>query len=219
MTRLHVSIGGALLLLTLVAWAARPVAAVPRLPEPMVDDATKTGSATVVVAGGCFWGIEEVFQHVRGVTDAVSGYSGGSARNADYELVSTGTTGHAESVKITYDTSQVTLGTLLKVFFSVGHDPTQLNRQGPDVGSQYRTAIFYSGERQQQIAKAYVDQLTADKAFHNKIVTQIVPLTAFYPAEAYHQDFAKKNPSHRYILAYDKPKVDDLRREFPQLYR
>src|SRR5262249_5627296 len=161
--------------------------------------------------------IEEVFQHVRGVKDAVSGYSGGSKKDADYEIVSSGTTGHAESVKVTYDTSQVTLGTLLKVFFSVAHDPTQLNRQVPDTGPQYRSRISSPAERQQQIAKAYVDQLTAGKIYRGKIVTQIVPLTAFYPAEAYHQDFAKKNPSHLYIVMWDKPKVDDLRRQFPQL--
>ncbi len=219
MTRMQAFVAGTLLLLAFVAWPVHPTAAVPRLPEPMVDDVRSSGTATVVVAGGCFWGIEEVFQHVRGVKDAVSGYSGGSAKNADYELVSSGTTGHAESVKVTYDTGQVTLGTLLNVFFSVGHDPTQLNRQGPDVGSQYRSVIFYSGERQQQIAKAYVEQLTADNVFHGKIVTQIVPLTAFYPAENYHQDFARKNPTHRYIVAWDKPKVEALRREFPQIYR
>jgi peptide-methionine (S)-S-oxide reductase len=218
MTSTRAFVGIAALLLALVVWSARPTEAVPALPDATVDDKPGKGSATVVLAGGCFWGIEEVFQHVRGVTDVVSGYSGGSKRDAEYEAVSSGTTGHAESVKVTYDTAQVTLGTLLKVFFSVAHDPTQLNRQGPDVGPQYRSVIFYSGERQQQIARAYIDQLTADKVYRSRIVTQIVPLTAFYPAESYHQDFARKNPSHVYIVMWDKPKVENLHRGFPRLF-
>jgi peptide-methionine (S)-S-oxide reductase len=172
-----------------------------------------------VLAGGCFWGIEEVFQHVRGVTDAVSGYSGGSAKTASYETVSTGTSGHAESVKITYDPSKVTLGQLLKVFFSVAHDPTLLNRQGPDVGPQYRSAIFFAGERQQQVVKSYIDQLNAAHVFARPIATQVVPLNGFYAAEEEHQDFARKNPSYPYIVIHDKPKVEDLKRELPALYR
>jgi peptide-methionine (S)-S-oxide reductase len=173
----------------------------------------------VVLAGGCFWGVEEVFQHVRGVTDAVSGYSGGSARTANYEMVSTGTSGHAESVKITYDRSAITLGRLLTVFFSVVLDPTQRNRQGPDVGPQYRSAVFFANERQQQLAKAYIDQLEAAHVFRGAIATQVVPLAGFYEAEQDHQDFAAKNPFHRYIVFVDKPKVDDLRKEFPALYK
>jgi len=184
-----------------------------------VDDPLASGKTqTLVLAGGCFWGVEEVFQHVRGVTAATSGYSGGSARQADYDLVSTGTTGHAEAVKITYDPAKVSLGQLLKVFFAVVHDPTQINQQGPDVGPQYRSAIFYATERQQLIAKAYVDQLTAAHAFPRAIATQIVQLNGFYEAEAYHQDFAVKNPTHPYIMHVDKPKFDDFKQTFPQLY-
>lgn len=205
----------------LIVTMGMPLAAGVALPDPLVDDTHGTGKgvATLVVAGGCFWGIEEVYQHVRGVVDAVSGYAGGPAKKANYDMVSTGTSGHAESVKITYDPSKVTLGQLLKVFFSVGHDPTSLNRQGPDVGPQYRSAIFYSGERQQQLVKSYIDQLNAANVFHSKIVTQVVPLNGFYAAEEEHQDFARKNPSHPYILINDKPKVDDLKREFPSLYK
>lgn len=192
-----------------------------RLPEPAVDDTlgSPAGTTTVVLAGGCFWGIEEVFEHVRGVTDAVSGYTGGSARTAHYEMVSTGTSGHAESVKITYDRSKITLGQILKVFFSVALDPTQLNRQGPDVGPQYRSAIFYANARQQHVAKAYLDQLGAARIFRAPIVTQIVPLQVFYDAEPEHQDFAARNASHRYIVFVDKPKVDALKSEFRSLYK
>jgi peptide-methionine (S)-S-oxide reductase len=211
--------GAVLVTVALGVWAGQSGAAAPKLPDPAVDDPPSKGSATLVVAGGCFWGIEEVFQHVKGVTNAVSGYSGGSARNAEYELVSTGTTGHAESVKITYDASKVTLGTLLKVYFSVAHDPTQLNRQGPDTGPQDRSALFFYSVRQLRIVKSYIAHLKAAKAFSRPIVTQVVPLTAFYEAEAEHQDFAVKHPTHRYIVMNDAPKVADLRREFPQLYR
>jgi peptide-methionine (S)-S-oxide reductase len=204
----------------LVATAA-PAMAGAKLPDPSLDDApgATKGSATLVLAGGCFWGIEEVFQHVRGVTDAVSGYSGGSAKTANYDTVSTGTSGHAESVKITYDPSKITLGQLLKVFFSVAHDPTLLNRQGPDVGPQYRSAIFFAGERQQQVVKSYIDQLNAAHVFARPIATQVVPLNGFYAAEEEHQDFARKNPSYPYIVIHDKPKVEDLKRELPALYR
>lgn len=205
-----------------VALGAGRAAAPPvKLPSATVDETPGTGQGrtTIVLAGGCFWGVEEVFQHVKGVTDAVSGYSGGAARTANYEMVSTGTSGHAESVKVTYDPAKITLGQILKVFFSVVHDPTQLNRQGPDVGPQYRSAIFYANERQEQIARAYIAQLDASRLFHGRIVTQLVALTAFYDAEAEHQDFAAKNPFHRYIVLVDKPKVDGLRREWPALYR
>ena len=218
MARARTAVGSLIVGLALTAVGSL-AAAPPKLPNPAIDDIPAKGSASVVLAGGCFWGIEAVFEHVKGVTNAVSGYAGGSARNAHYDLVSSGTTGHAEAVKVTYDPSKVTLGTLLKVFFSVAHDPTQLNRQGPDTGPQYRSAIFYSGERQQEVTKAYIDQLTAAKAFSRPIVTQLVPLSRFYDAEEDHQDFAKKNPFHPYIRINDLPKVDDLKKEFPELYK
>jgi len=180
---------------------------------------TAPGLQTLVVAGGCFWGIEAVFEHIKGVTDAVSGYAGGTKGTAEYETVSTGTTGHAESVKITYDPAKVSLEKLLQVFFSVAHDPTQLNRQGPDVGPQYRSAIFFASEEQARVARAYIDQLTKAKTFSKPIVTQVVKLEQFYPAEEYHQDFAEKNPTYPYIVYNDRPKVENLKREFPDLYR
>jgi len=191
------------------------------LPDPQVDDplATTSSKLSMVVAGGCFWGIEEVYQHVRGVTDAVSGYSGGSAKTADYELVSTGTTGHAESVKVTYDPSKISYGQLLKIFFSVAHDPTQRGGQGPDRGPQYRSVIFFSGPRQQDIARTYIAQLTTAHVFEDSISTQVVPLQAFYHAEAYHQDYAQNNPTQGYIIFNDKPKVDNLKKLFASVYR
>jgi peptide-methionine (S)-S-oxide reductase len=190
------------------------------VPGPTVDaaKAAKSGEQTAVVAGGCFWGIQAVFQHVKGVKSATSGYSGGDARTAQYEIVSTGETGHAESVKITYDPSQVTYGELLRVFFSVAHDPTELNRQGPDQGTQYRSVIFYGSDEQKKIAEAYIAQLDAAKVFPRAIVTQVVPLKAFYPAEAYHQNYAALHPDEPYIVYNDAPKVAHLRQEFPQLY-
>lgn len=190
------------------------------VPGPVVDQAkaAKAGEQTAVVAGGCFWGIQAVFQHVKGVISATSGYSGGEAKTAQYEIVSTGETGHAESVKIAYDPSQITYGELLRVFFSVALDPTQLNRQGPDEGTQYRSVIFYSNEEQNKIATAYIAQLNKAKVFPGAIVTQVVPLMAFYPAEAYHQDYATRHPNQPYIVFNDAPKVAHLRREFPELY-
>ena len=194
--------------------------AVAAVPNPSADApiAAIKGEQTAVVAGGCFWGIQAVFQHVNGVTNATSGYSGGAANTAEYEVVSTGETGHAESVKITYDPSQITYGQLLRVFFSVAHDPTQLNRQGPDTGSQYRSVIFYNSDEQKRIADAYVAQLDKAKVFPRPIVTQVVPLKAFYPAEAYHQDYATHHPHDLYIVYNDAPKVAHLQREFPELY-
>ena len=177
------------------------------------------GLQTLVIAGGCFWGIEGVYEHIKGVTDAVSGYAGGSKASADYETVSTGTSGHAESVRITYDPAKVSLEKLLQVFFSVAHDPTQLNRQGPDVGPQYRSAIFFSNEEQAKAARAYIDQLTKAKTFPRPIVTQVVKLDQFYPAEEYHQNFMEKNPTYPYIVYNDAPKVANLKKEFPDLYR
>ncbi len=190
------------------------------IPSPTVDaaKAAKSGGQTAVVAGGCFWGIQAVFQHVKGVTSATSGYSGGDAKTAQYEIVSTGETGHAESVKITYDPAQITYGELLRVFFSVAHDPTQLNRQGPDDGTQYRSVIFYGNDEQKKIAEAYIAQLNQGNVFPRPIVTQVVPLKAFYPAEAYHQDYAAHHPDQPYIVYNDAPKVAHLRQEFPELY-
>jgi len=190
------------------------------LPSPVVDSALAANKSqeTAVIAGGCFWGIQAVFQHVKGVVSATSGYSGGSAKNPDYELVSTGDTGHAESVKIVYDPSQITYGELLKVFFSVAHDPTELNRQGPDTGTQYRSVIFYGNDEQKHIAQAYIAQLEQAQAFPHRIVTQVVPLTAFYPAEAYHQDYAARHPDNLYIMINDAPKVANLKKQFPDLY-
>jgi peptide-methionine (S)-S-oxide reductase len=190
------------------------------VPAPAVDAsrAATPGQQTTVFAGGCFWGIQAVFQHVKGVVSATSGYSGGSAKTAEYEIVSTGETGHAESVQIIYDPSQITFGELLRVFFSVAHDPTQLNRQGPDDGTQYRSVIFYNNDEQKRIAEAYIAQLDKAKVFPRPIVTQVVPLKAFYPAEAYHQNYATLHPNQPYILYNDAPKVAHLRSEFPDLY-
>jgi len=189
------------------------------VPKPLIDTSLSAAKSeeTAVIAGGCFWGIQAVFQHVKGVVSATSGYSGG-AKAADYELVSTGTTGHAESVKITYDPSQITYGELLRVFFSVAHDPTQLNRQGPDEGTQYRSVIFYGNDEQKRIAEAYIAQLEGAKIFPRSIVTQIVPLKGFYPAEAYHQNYAQNHPNNPYIVYNDAPKVAHLREQFPDLY-
>jgi peptide-methionine (S)-S-oxide reductase len=190
------------------------------IPSPVVD-ADKTANAgeqIAVIAGGCFWGIQAVFQHVKGVVNATSGYSGGDAKTAEYEIVSSGETGHAESVKITYDPAQVTYGELLRVFFSVAHDPTQLNRQGPDDGTQYRSVIFYGNDEQKKIAQAYIAQLDQAKVFSKPIVTQVVPLKAFYPAEAYHQNYAALHPDQLYIVFNDAPKVAHLRQQFPELY-
>jgi peptide-methionine (S)-S-oxide reductase len=205
-----------------VAWnRADAAGASTVLPDPAVDSplAAKSDKQTAVVAGGCFWGIQAVFQHVKGVKDVTSGYSGGEGATAEYELVGTGETGHAESVKITYDPAQISYGQLLKVFFSVAHDPTELNRQGPDIGSQYRSVIFYSSEEQRRIAKTYISQLEQAKSFSRAIVTQVVPLKAFYPAEAYHQNYAMLHPDNPYIATNDAPKVEHLRQQFPDLYR
>jgi peptide-methionine (S)-S-oxide reductase len=190
------------------------------VPAPVADEvkATAPGKETAVVAGGCFWGIQAVFQHVKGVISATSGYSGGTVKNPDYEEVSSGRTGHAESVQIIYDPSQVTYGELLRVFFSVAHDPTELNRQGPDEGTQYRSVIFYGNDEQKRIADAYVAQLEQAKVYPHKIVTQVVPLQAFYPAEAYHQNYAKIHPDAPYIMFNDAPKVANLKKEFPEIY-
>jgi peptide-methionine (S)-S-oxide reductase len=190
------------------------------LPNPTLDAPMPTakGEETAVLSGGCFWGIQAVFKHVKGVIDVKSGYSGGSAATAHYEMVSDGNTGHAESVRISFDPSQVSYGQLLKVFFSVAHDPTELNRQGPDTGSQYRSVVFYADEDQKRIALAYIDQLNQAKVFGRPIVTQVVALRAFYEAEGYHQDYAVRHPTDPYIAINDLPKVENLRRQFPDLY-
>ena len=191
------------------------------LPAPAVDMArdTKPGKQTVVFAGGCFWGVQAVFQHVKGVADATSGYAGGAADTARYDLVSTGDTGHAESVRVTFDPAQVSFGQLLRVFFSVAHDPTELNRQGPDAGTQYRSGLFFTDPAQKRVADAYVAQLDRARSFHGRIVTEVAPLKAFYPAEAYHQNYATNHPNNPYIVINDAPKVEHLRQMFPELYR
>jgi peptide-methionine (S)-S-oxide reductase len=190
------------------------------LPAPAVDS-PKTGTATqtAVLAGGCFWGMQGVFEHVRGVQRVLAGYSGGSRASAQYETVSSGSTGHAESVQITYDPRQVSYGELLQIYFSVAHDPTQLNRQGPDSGTQYRSAIFYAGASQEHIASSYVAQLDKAGSFPRRIVTQVTALDGFYPAEDYHQDFYLKNPHHPYIVINDLPKIRALKQLFPDYYR
>ena len=195
-------------------------AAVGTLPDPTVDTpkAAVSGQATAVFAGGCFWGVEAVFKHVKGVTKSTSGYSGGSQMTAKYMVVGTGTTGHAESVEVKYDPSQVTYGQLLRVFFSVAHDPTQLNRQGPDWGTQYRSAIFFATPEQERVAKAYIAQLDAAKVYAKPIVTEVAPLKGFYSAEDYHQDYLARNPDQPYIVINDLPKLAALKEQFPQLY-
>jgi peptide-methionine (S)-S-oxide reductase len=190
------------------------------LPAPAVDipAASVQGPQTAVFAGGCFWGVEAVFRHVKGVSKAVSGYAGGAARTADYERVSTGSTGHAESVEVTYDPAQVSYGELLRIFFSVAHDPTQLNRQGPDYGTQYRSAIFFTTDEQKRVAQAYIEQLGQAKAYGSPIVTQVVALPAFYPAEAYHQNYLALHPAQPYIVMHDLPKLAQLKQQFPDRY-
>ncbi|MFT3799741.1 MAG: peptide-methionine (S)-S-oxide reductase MsrA [Burkholderiaceae bacterium] len=200
--------------------AARSAEAAVELPPPALDPSpTGQGSRKAVFAGGCFWGVQGVFQHVKGVQRAVSGYSGGTAPTAAYELVSSGRTGHAESVEVTYDPAQISYGTLLRIFFSVVHDPTQLDRQGPDVGTQYRSAIFATDPEQLKVAQAYIAQLDAAKRFGRPIVTKVQDKAGFFPAEVYHQDFMTENPRHPYIVINDLPKVANLRRLFPDLYR
>jgi peptide-methionine (S)-S-oxide reductase len=209
-----------LVVVTMVACGAA-TASVTAIPDPVLDSplAKSKGEQTAVLAGGCFWGVEAVFEHVKGVTDVKSGYSGGALATAHYEKVGTGETGHAESVRITYDPSQVSYGQLLKVFFWVAHDPTELNRQGPDTGTQYRSAIFYANEEQRRIAQAYIDQLNRAKVFARPIVTQVAALQSFNEAEAYHQDYLANHPDDPYIVINDLPKVENLRRQIPVLYK
>jgi peptide-methionine (S)-S-oxide reductase len=188
-------------------------------PDPAVDSPPVTGLQTAVFAGGCFWGVEGVFERVKGVKDAVSGFAGGDKSTAHYERVSEGDTGHAESVKVTYDPSQITYGQLLKIFFSVVHDPTELNRQGPDTGTQYRSAIFYANDDQKRVAEAYIQQLNATHVFSRQIATQVAPLNGFYAAEGYHQHFLDHNPGNMYIMVNDMPKIRALKKQYPELCR
>jgi peptide-methionine (S)-S-oxide reductase len=223
------SLGGLLLLALLGAflWQTHVGAAEPAtvIPAPAIDapkEQSKPGAAalqTVVLAGGCFWGVQAVFQHVKGVSQAISGYAGGTKETALYEVVSSGRTGHAESVQVTFDPRQISYGRILQIYFSVAHDPTQLNRQGPDTGPQYRSAIFYRDDTQKSIAQAYIAQLDKAGVFKRPIVTQVSPLTEFHPAEAYHQDYATLHPSSPYIAFNDLPKVENLQHVFADLYR
>ena len=190
------------------------------IPPPVADAAaTNEESQTVVLAGGCFWGVQAVFQHTKGVTKAVSGYAGGAKDTAHYQVVSSGRTGHAESVQITFDPRQISYGRILQIYFSVAHDPTELNRQGPDEGTQYRSAIFFANPEQQRVAQAYIAQLDEAGTLKHPIVTQLTELSAFYPAEAYHQDYATMHPENPYIYYNDLPKVENLKKLFPDLYR
>lgn len=216
--RLSVSVAFAALgLWALPGMLAAGSAAPPTAVQPGV---AKPGSTqTAVLAGGCFWGLEAVFERVRGVSQVVSGYAGGSRASADYQQVSSGSTGHAEAVKITYDPKVVSYGQLLTIYFSVAHDPTELNRQGPDVGRQYRSAIFFGNPSQQTTAQASIVALHNKKVFPRPIVTQVVPLQAFYPAEAYHQDYIAHNPFNPYVVVNDLPKLAQLKRQFPQLLK
>ncbi|MEK1853084.1 MAG: peptide-methionine (S)-S-oxide reductase MsrA [Phyllobacterium sp.] len=189
------------------------------VPPPAIDQTASAKSETIVLAGGCFWGVQGVYQHMKGVTRAVSGYSGGKKETASYEIVSGGDTGHAESVEVTFDPKVVSLGKILQVYFSVVHNPTELNRQGPDSGTQYRSAIFTTSADQEKVTKAYIAQLDKAKAYSKPIVTQVSSLEKFYPAEAYHQDYATIHPSQPYIAYYDLPKIENLSKLFPQDYR
>jgi peptide-methionine (S)-S-oxide reductase len=191
------------------------------LPAPAFDAAAGNPSTveTAVFAGGCFWGVQAVFQHTQGVLNAVSGYSGGTAETATYAQIGSGQTGHAEAVQISYDPKQISYGKLLQIYFSVAHDPTELNRQGPDTGTQYRSAIFYSNAAQKQVAERYIAQLDGARVYAGKIVTQLTPLKAFYAAEDYHQDYATRNPNAPYILRFDAPKLVSLKTVMPEVYR
>ena len=185
----------------------------------LAAQASHAATQTAIFAGGCFWGVDAVFKHVKGVTEVVSGYSGGEAKAANYEMVSNGTTGHAEAVQVSFNPAKISYQQLLQVFFGVAHNPTQLNFQGSDVGTQYRSAIFYASAEQQQQAQSYMQQLTTAKIFSSPIVTQVVPLTKFYAAEDYHQNYFALHPNQPYIVKHDKPKLEQLRKQFPTLYQ
>jgi peptide-methionine (S)-S-oxide reductase len=204
----------------LLTAASACAASKPPIPPPTADAplARQSGKETAVFAGGCFWGVQSVFQRVKGVLSTAAGYSGGSAKTATYQQVVTETTGHAESVEVIYDPSRITYGQLLRIYFSVAHDPTQLNRQGPDVGTSYRSAIFYTSPEQKRLADAYIAQLDRQKVFPQRIVTEVTPLKAFYRAEEYHQDYAYYNPENPYIQVCDRPKIEALQQQFPELF-
>jgi len=217
------ALGAAGSLLAAWSWPGARAAAetATMIPAPSFDAPAQSGgeARTVVLAGGCFWGVQGVFQHTKGVLNAVSGYAGGSKATASYMMVGSGMTGHAEAVAVTYDPRQISYGQLLQIYFSVVHDPTQLNRQGPDSGTQYRSAVFYTDATQQQLASAYIAQLDAAKVFRGRIVTRLEPLDGFYPAEDYHQDYATLHPESGYIRSFDLPKIANLKKLFPQWYR
>ena len=212
----------AALLMALQVSAGSPAFAevVVLVPVPEADNAKASGALqTAVLAGGCFWGIEGVYEHVRGVSKVLSGYAGGEKNTAHYDAVSSGRTGHAEAVEVTFDPQEISYGEILRIFFSVAHDPTQLNRQGPDTGTQYRSAVFYADDTQRDIAKGYIAQLNESGLFKRAIVTRIDPLERFYPAESYHQDFIAKNPRYPYVVFNDLPKIRNLKKVFPEIYR
>jgi peptide-methionine (S)-S-oxide reductase len=215
-------------ILAIVTWTAvRALGARPPetpkspFPAPSVDAplASAKSQETAVLAAGCFWGVQAVFEHLRGVTSVTSGYSGGFVKSPSYESVSLGVTGHAESVSIVFDPSRITYGHILMVFFSIAHDPTQWNRQGPDTGSQYRSVVFYTSDEQKRVAEAYIAQLDAAKVYSRPIVTHVEAFQAFYPAEDYHQDFLARNPTNPYIVYNDLPKLENLKKDFPDLYK
>jgi len=224
-TWIRVLVFSAMASILIVFAAVNSRARIPRsssaFPKPALDQpvAPKKGKDVAVLSGGCFWGVQAVFQHTKGVLSATSGYAGGTADTAQYATVSGGGTGHAESVKIVYDPSEITYGQLLMVFFSVAHNPTELNKQGPDWGTQYRSSIFYADAEQKKIAEAYIAQLNESKVYPGKIVTQVVPLNGFYLAESYHQDYLKHHTDSPYIVINDLPKLQNLKKEFPELYR
>jgi len=208
------------LALGFAAFHARAAEPAVVIPPPAIDEAAPTaGLQTAVLAGGCFWGVQAVFQHTKGVTNAVSGYAGGQKDTAHYDMVGSGRTGHAESVSVTFDPREISYGKILQIYFSVAHNPTQLNYQGPDHGTQYRSAIFYANDEQKHVAEAYITQLDKAHAFNRLIVTKLETLTAFYPAEDYHQDYAVLHPTYPYIVFNDLPKVDNLKRLFAEVYR
>jgi len=209
---------GALAFAQRLAGASRQEAVLPNVSIVAADEHPTAKTETTVFAGGCFWGIQSVFQHTKGVISATSGYAGGSMQNPSYEDVSSGRTGHAESVRVVFDPEQISYGQLLKIFFSVAHDPTQLNRQGPDVGTQYRSALFYASDEQKKVAEAYIDQLTKAHVFAGPIVTEVKALKDFFPAEAYHQNYAELHPNEPYIVYNDAPKVVNLKKQFPDFY-
>jgi peptide-methionine (S)-S-oxide reductase len=222
MIKLHALSGALGALLVTMALCAGCQAATPRGPIPPIDNdvqlAATPGKQVAVFAGGCFWGTQSVFERVKGVLDTTAGYAGGTAASATYDQVTTERTGHTESVRVVYDPSQITYGQLLRVFFSVAHDPTQKDQQGPDVGTSYRSVIFYTSDEQRRISQDYIAQLDAAHVFKKKIVTQVVPLKAFYAGEAYHQDYALHNPDNPYIQVCDRPKIAALKAQFPELF-